>query len=181
MKRALLAIVLGGVVAGALDIGYAIAAFGPLSFEVPAQGILQSVAAGLIGREAAGAGGWNTALLGAGLHIAIAIVMAGVFVAAASRLPVLRERAVISGIVYGFILYLTMNYIVVPLSAAGDNGAFVASAGEVTARLSEAFSSLQPRIRAGYVWMFAGTIFAHTVLVGLPIALIAKRFAPQSA
>ena len=47
---------LGGLVAGALDIAYAITYWG-LTRQVPAQRILHSVASGLVGRDAALAGG----------------------------------------------------------------------------------------------------------------------------
>jgi hypothetical protein len=93
---------------------------------------------------------------------------------------VLTQKAVLWGFIYGLILYVAMNYVVVPLSAAGD-GHFAASLGEIGARLQESFSDIRPRWDANYPWMIPGTIFTHTVLVGIPIALVAKRFAPHSA
>jgi hypothetical protein len=74
-----------------------------------------------------------------------------------------------------------MNYIVVPHSAAGDNGVFVASAGQVKAPLRQALYSQQPPIPPGYERMIAGAIVAHTVLLRQALPHIAKRFAPQSA
>lgn len=169
------AILLGGLAAGALDILYAFIVYGPLTFEAPPMRILQSVAAGAIGREAARAGEWNTALLGLGLHFLIALGMAAVFVLAAFALRFLQRPAILWGLLYGLLLYVAMNYVIVPLSAAGENGHFASSLGEATARLQGAFSEVQGA-NDRFPWLLWGTIFAHTVLVGLPIALIAKRF-----
>lgn len=175
--RILWGILLGGLAAGALDIVYAFVVYGPLSYGVTPQQVLQSVAAGWIGREASRAGGWDTALLGLGSHFLIATLMAAVYVLAAQGMKALTQRAILWGLLYGLVLYVAMNYVVVPLSAARANGHIAASFGEVTARLQDSFSMIRPRYDADYPWMLAGTIFTHTVLVGLPIALIAKRFA----
>ena len=59
--RILWGILLGGLIAGALDIVYAFVVYGPLSYGVSPRAVLQSVAAGWIGRDASRAGGWSTA------------------------------------------------------------------------------------------------------------------------
>jgi uncharacterized membrane protein YagU involved in acid resistance len=172
------AILLGGLAAGALDILYAFVVYGPLSYGITPEQVLQSVAAGWIGRDVSRAGGMETALLGLGTHFLIATIMAAIYVLLATRMPMLTRQAVLGGLVYGLILYVAMNYVVVPLSAAGANGVFAGSVSEAMARLQRSFSE----IRGGgdqFPWMLAGTIFTHTVLVGLPIALIAKRFLHQ--
>jgi hypothetical protein len=174
MRNAIAAIMLGGLAAGALDIIYAFVVFGPLSYGLTPSEVLQSVAAGWIGRDAARAGGLETAVLGLGSHFLIAIVMAAAFVFAAARLTALMRRPILWGLLYGLALYVAMNYVVVPLSAVAT-GHFAASAGEALQRLQAAFSALRPRYDADYPWMIAGTIFTHTVLVGVPIALIARR------
>ncbi len=174
MNRAIQASLIGGLIAGALDIVYAIVAFGPLSFSLPAMRVLQSVAAGAIGREAATAGGWGTALLGLGLHFLIAIGMATVFVLAASKLRFLLRPALLWGVLYGLVLWVAMNYIFVPLSAAGPNLHFASSFAEASQRLREAFSEVQGASDA-HPWLVWGSLFAHAVLVGVPIALVAKR------
>ena len=172
------AILLGGLAAGALDILYAFIAYGPLTYGVAPERVLHSVAAGWIGRDASRAGGMETALLGLGLHFLIATLMAAAYVLAATRISALTGQAVLCGLVYGLLLYVMMNYIVVPLSAAGANGHF-ATLEEIGPRLQRAFSEVQGGGGGGHPWLLAGTIFAHTVLVGLPIALIAKRFVGQ--
>jgi len=142
---------IGGLIAGALDILYAFIHYG-IAFGLSPERICQSVAAGLLGKEASRAGGFETAALGLGLHFMMAIMMAGFFVVAASRISSLTRHAWIAGPVYGLGLYFVMNYIVVPLSNAGHSGP---PQGQV----------------------LVGALFTHTLLVGLPIALIAKRHA----
>lgn len=178
MPRPVTAILLGGLVAGVLDILYAIVVYGPLSYGVPAMRILQSVNAGWVGREASRAGEWTMAMQGLATHFLLAVIMAAVFVVAARAIPALLKRPVVWGIVYGLILYVAMNYVVVPLSAA-STGHFASSVGEVTSRLQESFSAARPEPDPQYPWMLAGTIFTHTIFVGVPIALIAKRFGSQ--
>ncbi len=82
-RRFLLRLVQGGVLAGALDITYAIV-FNYVRSGVPPVRILQSVASGLLGR-AAYSGGAGTAGLGLALHFFIALTAA----ACASRRVVL--------------------------------------------------------------------------------------------
>jgi len=171
----LMAVLVGGLIAGVLDIIYAFIAYGPLSYGVTPMQVLHSVAAGLIGRDAARAGEWSTALLGLGLHFLIAIGMAAVFVALTSVFRFMTKQVVIWGLIYGLILYVAMNYVVVPLSAAGANLHFASSFAEASTRLRDSFSEVQGGGGEQYPWLLAGTIFAHTVLVGLPIALVAQR------
>jgi hypothetical protein len=138
----------GGLIAGALDITFA-CTWWAIARDVPAERILQSVASGLLGK-ASYEGGWNTALLGLALHFLITLVMSGVYYAASQRLAWLTQRPLAMGAAYGLVLYAVMNFVVVPLSAAA-----VGAPG------------LDP-------WTFAG-IAAHVVLVGIPIALCARR------
>lgn len=168
----------GGLVGGALDILYAFIVYGLPPFGLVPEQVLQSVAAGWVGRTDSMAGGWPTALLGAVTHFSIAACMAVVFVWAARRWPALIARPVLWGLIYGFGLYVAMNYIVAPLSAAQPTGHFPADMGEVLARLGESFSVIRPK---NNVPLLIGTLFTHMVLVGLPIALIARAALRRSA
>lgn len=178
--RILWGILLGGLIAGALDIIYAFIVYGPASYGLTPQEVLQSVAAGWIGRDASRAGGWDTAMLGLGSHFLIATLMAAAYVFAAQRSRVLIEKWLLWGFIYGLILYVAMNYIVAPLSAAGGDGHFALSVDEIASRLQRSFSDIRPSWDPRYPWMIPGTIFTHTVLVGIPIAWAAQRFAAQS-
>ena len=162
----------GGLVAGALDILYAFTVYALPPFRLTPIQVLQSVAGGWVGRDDSMAGGLPTAALGLVTHFGIATCMAAVFVLAARRWPALIARPVLWGLVYGVGLYVAMNYVVAPLSAAHPSGQFANGMAEMLARLCGAFSTLRPK---NNVPLLIGTIFTHTMLVGLPIAWIARR------
>ncbi len=105
------AILLGGFVAGTIDIGAAslISGLSPVT-------IAQFIAGGLLGKAALG-GGLSTAALGVVLQWAMSIVIAAIYVAAGTRLPVLTRRWWVCGVLYGIPVYFVMTYVVVPLSA----------------------------------------------------------------
>ena len=113
--KALLAIVWGGLLAGAFDLIYAITFYG-------AQGtkpirIPQSIASGLLGM-AAFKGGWNTALLGVALHFIIALVAAAIYYVFSCKVSALVRKPLIFGMLYGVAIYFFMRLVVLPLSAA---------------------------------------------------------------
>jgi len=81
--------------------------------------IFQSVAAGLVGREAAKAGGLPISLLGLGIHFLVAFCAAGTFLFLSRKLPDLARRPVLWGVLYGLAVYCFMYYVVMPLSRIG--------------------------------------------------------------
>ena len=112
--------------------------------------VLQGIASGLLG-PAAFQGGLRTAALGLALHFVIAFVCAAVYYAASRVLPVLAQRAVVCGMLYGVAVHLFMNQIVLPLS-------------RVNFRTPP--------------WQFVAVmIVIHMLFVGLPIALAVRRAA----
>ncbi len=115
------AIAYGGLTVGVLDGLDAIVFFGLRNGIGPLQ-IFKGIAGGLLGREAAIAGGWPTALLGVALHFTIATTVVTVFYLASRRLPLLTRRPLVWGPLYGVVVYLTMNLVVVPLSALHGTG-----------------------------------------------------------
>jgi hypothetical protein len=108
------AILVGGFVAGTLDIIYACVRGAQAG--VSTERVLQSVASGLIGRPSY-EGGAATAALGLGLHFAMTALMAAIYAGAATRLPALRTYWWLAGPAYGAGIYVVMNRVVVPLSA----------------------------------------------------------------
>jgi hypothetical protein len=112
----LIAILLGGFVAGTIDIGAACLINGrdPVF-------ICQIIAGGLLGRESLH-GGLNSALLGLVLQWAMGMIIAAIFVAASQAMPFLARRWLSSGLAYGVGIYFVMNMIVVPLSRIGGKG-----------------------------------------------------------
>ncbi len=151
-RQPLILVLAGGITAGTLDIVYA-CVFWALRAGVSAERIFQSVAAGLLG-PASFQGGGRTAALGLGLHYLIALSMSLVYYLVARRQPLLWQRPMLSGAAYGTLLYAIMNYVVVPLSAAGAG-------------------SKDP------LWVIL-TIVVHALLIGIPIALFAAgSFTPE--
>src|SRR5215475_7162455 len=93
----LLWVCLGGLVAGTLDILYAIV-FWAIKANVPATRILQSVASGLLGKTSF-TGGAQTAALGLFLHFFIAFSMAFTFYAVSGKLRFLLSQPLLYGAV----------------------------------------------------------------------------------
>jgi uncharacterized membrane protein YagU involved in acid resistance len=142
-------VVLGGLVAGALDM------FEPIVFwhfyrGTPPIRIPQSIAAGLFGRQAAIDGGWKTAALGLALHFFIATSAALVYVLVSRRRAALVERPLKFGLIYGLGVFLFMNLIVVPVSQGG------------------APTLVLP--------VLINNVLAHLLLIGLPIAFLTRRY-----
>src|SRR5882672_10827195 len=150
--RAFDTVVYGGLIVGVLDILDAII-FSAIRSHVTPVRVLQSVAGGLLGREATFSGGLKTALLGLVLHFLIATILATVFYVASYILPVLLQHAVLAGLAYGVAVYFVMTYVVIPHSAYG------------------------PRNTPVPWTVFLNGIIGHALLVGLPIALVARRSA----
>ena len=106
------AILRGGLVAGTIDIGAA-----SLINMVDPLIILRAIASGLLGR-AAFAGGLPVSLLGLVLQWAMSLLIAAIFVVAAQRMAWMRKRWIAAGLAYGVVVFVVMEYMVVPLSAA---------------------------------------------------------------
>ena len=105
----------GGLIAGALDItGACVVAW--LRAGVAPKSVFQSVAAGLYGPSSSQLG-WKTAAVGLALHFFIATVWTAVYYAASRVLTFLVTQPLVSGVLYGVIVYSFMNFIVIPLSA----------------------------------------------------------------
>jgi hypothetical protein len=138
-------IALATLVAGTLDILYA-ALMSSIFGRGPAA-MLRTVASGPL----PGATEWGAAgsVVGLAVHFTLMAIMVACFVIAARNWPVLLVKPIHAGIGYGLITYVVMNWIVVPLR-------FGAPLPPATSAI---FSQL----------------FAHIVLVGIPIALIAAK------
>jgi hypothetical protein len=136
-------ILVGGLIAGILDITYAVVTLffrgrSPLW-------TLQSVASGLLGNKAF-EGGLASGLLGLLAHFTIAIGAAATYWIASRRIGVLRHHPVISGLLFGVLIYLFMNFVVLPLSA------------------------FPLELKYPIATLAKGFLF-HALLIGLPIAL----------
>jgi hypothetical protein len=109
---ALRVVLLAGLVAGVLDLGYVLIYF-RMSDPLP---MLRGIAAGLLGPGARN-GGLGAAALGLACHFAIALAAAAVFYAASRKITALMRHAWVAGPLYGAVVWLVMNLVVLPLSA----------------------------------------------------------------
>jgi hypothetical protein len=141
-----------GLIAGILDISDALVFYG-LRGVKPIR-ILQGIASGALGARAF-RGGLGTAILGLGFHFLIAFSAATVYYIASLKIAFMNRHAVLSGLLYGAAVYAFMNLVVLPLSA-----------------VSRAALSLIP---------FINGVAAVMVFVGLPIALIVRRYLKPEA
>ena len=145
-SRALPTIALAGLIAGILDITSAFVIAG-----IKGTGsirMLQGIASGLLGQRSF-EGGMATAGLGLGIHFLIAFTAAAVFYAASRKFGSLTQHAVVSGLLYGIVVYIFMYWIVMPLAFPT---AHHSTSRDVTA------------------------VIIHIVLIGLPISLVVHRF-----
>ena len=105
------AMLLGGLVAGTVDIGAASLINGRSPVFIS-----QIIAGGLLGKASLD-GGMRTAALGVVLQWAMSIIIAALYVLASTRLDALRRSWLLFGVLYGIPVYFVMEYVVVPLSA----------------------------------------------------------------
>ena len=143
VSRPVIAVLLGGGTAATIDIVYAFVR--NAGFDKTPQWVLQSVGSGFLGLDAFESG-IPGALLGLVSHYSILIVAALVYLQAANRVPALRTQALACGAIFGVLVYLFMNFVVLPLSA------FPFTLTYSPMRLLEGFAS-------------------HAVFVGIPIAV----------
>jgi hypothetical protein len=114
-RNAVLAIAVGGLVAGTLDLTQALILFGA---KIPL-----AIAAGLLGPQAFGGGGLTYAF-GVLLHFLIATSAAAVYFSASRKLTFLTQHPLICGLFFGAAVELVMRLIVLPLSALHAKGPY---------------------------------------------------------
>ncbi len=114
-SSALLAIAVGGGIAGTLDLTQACILFG---WRVPL-----TIAGGLLGPEARH-GGVGIYVLGVALHFFIACSAAAVYYGASRKLRFLTEYPLVCGLFFGAAVEEVMTLVVLPLSALHDTGPY---------------------------------------------------------
>ena len=141
-------VIWGGLIAGTLDlIAACVSAW--LRGGVSPVRVAQFIASGILGTESFN-GGAKTVALGVAFHFLIATVAAAIFYVASRSLLILVERPIAFGLLYGVVVHLFMTQVVLPLS-------------NVTQR---------PPTLSGFIIGVLIIMFC----VGLPIALIVRRF-----
>lgn len=146
-------ILLGGLIVGTLDLVFAMS-FWALRDVAPIR-VVQSVAAWVLGRDAARAGGWTTALLGAGLHYYLMTAIVAVSHFASQHHAKLLRHPLRYGALYGAACFVLVHVIVVPL-----------------------YSAAPPRT-IPFDW-YGACFAAHVVLVGIPCGLLARYWHTRS-
>ena len=141
------AIFWGGLIAGVLDLTYAVT-FVTLQGLKPIV-LPQAIASGLFGMKSF-EGGLPTAILGVALELLITFVATIVYYLASRKFTFLIHRPIRWGLLYGIAIYFFMNLIVVPLSAAPKFDHTVASR--------------------------ASDLIVHMIFIGLPMALAVRRY-----
>src|SRR5690348_8281738 len=139
-------IAIATAVSGTLDILFAMILTVAFGREVP--NMLRYVASGPF--PSATDMGTSGAILGLFVHFGLMAIMAAALVLIVARHPNLASKPVLLGIGYGLISYVVMNLIVVPLRF---------------------HSPLPPKTLS-----IVTQLFAHIVLVGIPMAYIAARY-----
>ena len=144
-----------GTLVGILDGAFAIAIWVVVLKVATIPRVFQGVAAGLLGREAARGGGLPTAALGLALHFLIAMIWAAIYLAIYRRWPALRQAtrstagAIGVGLAYGLLVWLAMDFIVLPLSQVQGTP-----------------------VSSPFFWT---QVIGHPFVVGLPIALVVRE------
>lgn len=105
-----------GVIAGTLDILAAVIVYAVILDKATAVQILQGIASGIFGREAY-AGGAAMATAGLLFHYLIAMLFTIGYFLVYPRLSFLHKQPLVSGILYGAIVWCIMNLVVLPISA----------------------------------------------------------------
>ena len=148
-SRGFQTIFVAGFIAGVLDLTAA-CVYSWLRAGVSPVRVFHSVASGLLGATAF-TGGAMTAALGIVLHFFIATSWATVYYLASRKLSFLVNQPIPAGLIYGVVVYLFMNFVVLPLSAVARRPVPISA-----------------RIIGCLIIMFC---------IGLPIALIVRKFA----
>ena len=149
--RARQTILVGGGIAGLLD-GLDAVIFYWLAYAVRPALLFQHIASGLLGAQSFREG-WLTVALGVALQFFIAIGAAAFYYAAILLVPMLWRKPWISGPAFGIGLFFFMQRVVIPLSAVHQR--------------TVPMSPME----------LADQLPSHAILVGLPIALMARRSA----
>jgi hypothetical protein len=138
-------VAIAGGVAGAIDL--ALNTFKALNAGTSVLRPWKSVASALLGKDAVIRGGDAMAIIGLGLHFLITIGAAAIYYLVAKRRGWLVRHAFLSGLVFGTIFFLAMNYVILPLSLIGHP------------------------IYVGW-GTIATSLPSHIIMIGLPISMI---------
>ncbi len=141
--------VIGGIITGLLHLVMQVGIVYGLLLKSPFIVSLQYVASGAMG-DAAYAGELTAALLGLILEFVITTIIAGIFILSAGRITLLQKNVIVGSLLYGFGVFIVMNFIVQPLSAART-------------------------LPAPPMWLLIEIVLEHILLIGLPLGILVRR------
>ena len=136
-----------GILVGSADLAVAAAYWAPHGI-APIR-IPQSIAAWVLGSDAARAGGWSTALLGMALYFYLTSLMVELYHRLGIRHDVLLRRPYVCGALYGIAMYCLLFKLAVPLWTG------------------------MPAPPEPATWTVT-CLFAYALLIGIPGALFAR-------
>ncbi|TWI02662.1 hypothetical protein IP90_01759 [Luteimonas cucumeris] len=143
--------ILAASIATTLDLAFAIIYWQSLHDVSPLR-VMQAIAAYWGWGRNAYSGGVDTAVLGATLFFARMCLLAVLYQIVARRYTVLVERPYLCGALFGLAIYLSTQYLMVPLIASMPP---------------------KPAFDRDLVWV-SSCITAHMGLIGIPLALFAR-------
>ncbi len=138
-------VAIAGVVPGTIDL-----AFNTVKAISAGTSVLRpwkGVAAALLGKDAVIRGGDAMAMIGVGLHFVITIGAAAIYYMVAKRHGWLVRHAFLSGLVFGTLFFLALNYVILPITFIG-----------------------RPLYVGGPT--IAVALPSHIIMIGLPISMI---------
>jgi hypothetical protein len=138
-------VAIAGGVAGAIDLAFNLVK--SFNAGTPVLRPWKGVAAALLGKDAVMQAGDSMAIVGVGLHLLITIGAAAIYYLVAKRQGWLVRHAFLSGLVFGTLFFLAINYVILPLSVIGH-----------------------PLYVGAQTIAFA--LPGHIIMIGLPISLI---------
>ena len=78
------------------------------------------------------------------------IIIAGIFIFSAGRITLLQKNVIVGSLLYGFGVFIVMNFIVQPLSAART-------------------------LPAPPMWLLIEIVLEHILFIGLPLGILVRR------
>jgi len=99
------------LIAGTLDGLVAVIFLAKMNFT----GVFQYIASAILG-NAAFTGGTKTAIIGLALHYFIAFSFTLLYTFAGTKIALLKQHFILSGVIYGLVVWTVMNLIIVPLT-----------------------------------------------------------------
>jgi hypothetical protein len=116
MRRPIIkTILIAGAVAGTLDMTGALIVYAGILHRASVMIILQRITSAAVG-PIAFRGGWTTAFYGLLFHYLIAFSFATAYVLLYPYFPWLKKSRVVSGLLYGVVVWVIMNRIVLPMT-----------------------------------------------------------------